>query len=363
MEQILSKAYACDTITKPDLFLDLEPEWDALRAELPDSRLSESFAWARLCWSYAPPRRAQELFCLAVRSAGRLVAVWPLVVHRQALWRVAEPLAASSEYCPFLVHPEADPDEVWSTVSTVLRQAGLDVLRLSNVRRDDVLGRCLARRLRPGAELYVTPTLWIDAADLENWDAYRARMSAKTRQTLNRRRRRFSRAAALVFEDLADPEERGAAWRWMLEHKRRWAKRLGLTTKWLFSDSFERFVAASLDVLGPSGARRLFVLKADGKLAAAELSSVDQVRCEAFMCAHDEAFAEFSPANLLHEDCIRWASEHGLAYDMRLGAGAHKASWATCKSEAASYCIPLRSSGKLLARCVRIASASANGGS
>jgi CelD/BcsL family acetyltransferase involved in cellulose biosynthesis len=155
---------------------------------------------------------------------------------------------------------------------------------------------------------------------------------------------------------VTDPTERLATWRWLLEHKRSWASRQGLQTKWLFSDGFDRFTAASLEALGPTGARRLFSLKADGVLAAAELASVDQVRSEAFMSAYDEAFHQFSPGNLLHEYCLRWASEHGLAYDMRLGDGAHKASWATCTSQTASYCIPLTPQGRLLAAGLRIAS-------
>jgi CelD/BcsL family acetyltransferase involved in cellulose biosynthesis len=355
MDRISSGTYACDTITRPEEFLGMKAEWDALQAKAPDSYVSESFTWASLCWQYAPRAQGRALCCLTLRDGRQLAAVWPLTISRTAAWRVATPLVASSEYCPFLADPQADPDDVWRTLCKALKHAGVDALRLLNVRRDGVLGRCLARHLPTGAELYATPTLSIGSSDIQDWNAYRARMSAKTRQTLNKHRRRFSEAAAVVFEEVTDPAERVAVWRWMLEHKRRWAAKRAVKNKWLFSESFEHFVAAGLDALGPSGARRLFVLRADGAPAAAELASVDRVRSESFMCVHDEAFADFSPANLLHEDCIRWAGERGLGYDMRLGAGAHKDSWATYTSEAASYCIPLTMHGRLYARCLRLA--------
>jgi CelD/BcsL family acetyltransferase involved in cellulose biosynthesis len=350
-----SAAYSCDAITEPQGLLDLEPEWDALWLQAPGSYVSDSFTWAWLCWNHAVEQGRRSLLGLAVREGGRLSAVWPLAVARQAAWRVAAPLTSSTEYCPFLAHPQADPDGVWEAIASTLQHLGVDALRLLNVPADGVLGRCLARRLAPGAELYVTPTMWIRKADLEDWHAYRAGRSAKTRQTLNKHLRRFSSAATIAFAEVSEPDERLATWRWMLEQKRSWASRQGLQTKWLFSDGFDRFTAASLEALRP-GARRLFVLKADGVLAAAELVSVDQVRAEAFISVYGEAFAQFSPGNLLHEYCLRWASEHGLAYDMRLGDGAHKASWATCTSQATSYCIPLTPRGRLLAAGLRIAS-------
>jgi CelD/BcsL family acetyltransferase involved in cellulose biosynthesis len=351
----LGGVYDCDTITEPEAFFGLQPEWNALWAATPGSYVAESFAWARLCWSHPPKHRSRALSCLAVRAAGSLIAVWPLVTYRQAAWRVGTPLISATEYCPFLIHPQADPVAVWEAVSAALSRSAIDALRLLNVRRDGALGLCLARHSAPATELYTSELMSLDSTDLADWEAYRARWSAKTRQSLNRARRRFQAAASVVFEDVCEPVDRAAAWRWMLEQKREWARRRDLDNGWLFSDSFDRFIAAGLDTLGPIGARRLFVLKADGEFAAAELVSIDGTRMESFMSVYNEAFTEFSPANLLHEDCIRWAGTHGLAYDMRLGARRQKESWAARPSQAVSYAIPLSAHGALFTACLRLA--------
>jgi CelD/BcsL family acetyltransferase involved in cellulose biosynthesis len=349
-----SRGYECEAVTDTAGFERLQPEWDALWAKAPGSYLSESFAWASLCWAHSPPRR--KLLCVVVRKGGRLVAVWPLVVGRTGPLRLASPLAASSEYCPFLVHPDADADAVWLAITGLLaKKRYADALRLVNVRDDGAPGRRLAAGQPSAATLYETPTRYVPAADLADWTAFRARLSKKSRETLGYRRRRFGDSAVVTFRDVTEPAERAAAWAWLLEKKRRWAKQHGIDTHWLFSERFDQFTLAALDALGPAGARRIFVLERDGAIAAATLVSVDRARVEGFIMGYDEAFASFSPGRLLAEDCLRWASEHGLGFDLRLGGDMFKQEWPSSTGLATTYAVPLTAAGHVLIAGLRMA--------
>jgi CelD/BcsL family acetyltransferase involved in cellulose biosynthesis len=348
----VANPYTCSVVSDLAGMDALQPEWDALHEDSHDSYLGESFAWTRLCWSHR--YRKRELYCLTVRLYGRLVAVWPLEIVREVLWRVASPIRSSSEYCPFLIHPRVDAEAVWEAVRRTLAHSGVDALRLLNVRADSVLGRRLSRS--PGWELYRSPSMSIGREEMADWPAFRARLPPKLRQSLGRYRRRFSESADLAFEDLTDPAEREAAWKWMLAVKRRWAERRGVRNKWLFSDEYDRFMTASLAELG-AARRKIFVLKADGAIVAGELASVDGARVEAFISCFDEAFAQFSPGVLLHEDCIRWAGEHGLDYEMRIGGGHLKESWATRTTYVTSYAIPFTPQGRLFTACLQLGKA------
>jgi CelD/BcsL family acetyltransferase involved in cellulose biosynthesis len=349
-----ARAYDCAAVTDPADFLRLQPEWDALWAAAPNSYVGESFEWAQLCWSLAPTGPGR-LLCVTVRQDRRLVAVWPLLVSRKGPLRLASPLAASSEYCPFLVHPEADAEAVWLAIAGLLaRERRVDALRLVNVRHDTAPGQCLSRSQPSAATLYETPTRFVSADELADWKAFRGRLSRKTRETLGYRRRRFCEAATVTFREATQPDERAAAWEWLLEKKRRWAKQRGIDSPWLFAKRFDRFTRAALDVLGARGARRMFILEADGAIAAAALVSVDQARVEGFILGYDEAFSAFSPGRLLSEDCLRWASERGLGFDLRLGDDMHKQEWPSNAALTTTYAVPLTAAGHVLIAGLRL---------
>jgi CelD/BcsL family acetyltransferase involved in cellulose biosynthesis len=115
----------------------------------------------------------------------------------------------------------------------------------------------------------------------------------------------------------------------------------------MYSDSYARFVAATLDEFGAGGGRRIFALKVNGALVAAQLDSVDRVRVESFVGAYDESFSRYSPGSLLLQECIRWAFERDLDYDHRLGAEPFKLGLATHVQQVTTYALALTPRGKL----------------
>ena len=343
-----ASVYTCEVVTSMARLDELEAAWTALHAAAHGAYLSESFAWASIAWNVVAAGRGRTLLCVLVRRGPELVAAWPLVLSRQAIWRIATPLTSeTSEYCPFLIHPAADPNRVWSAIRGALG-AGRDVdaLRLPNVREDGPLGLLLSDL--PGAvRLYSQPAPVLRRSSFADWESFRGGLSKNQRRQLRRERQRLCEHGDVQFEEITDPAERQSVWRWMIARKRAWLADRGLRCDWMVSDSYARFVAATLDEFGAGGGRRIFALKVNGALVAAKLDSVDRVRVESFVATFDERFSRCSPGSLLREEGIRWAFERDLDYDHRLGAEPFKLGLATHVPEATTYALALTPGGKL----------------
>jgi CelD/BcsL family acetyltransferase involved in cellulose biosynthesis len=136
----------------------------------------------------------------------------------------------------------------------------------------------------------------------------------------------------------------------MLSTKRSGLARRGLGGDWFESEAYAEFVAASLDRFGADGGRRIFALKAGGRLVAAALCNVDPAKVEAFVTTYDPACAAWSPGKLLLADIVRWAFARGLAVDLRAGHEPYKARWANRTGQVSFYVLPLTRRGAILAR-------------
>lgn len=340
--------YACDLVTTVTGLAALEAEWDALHAAVKGAYVSDSFAWARLSWDLVGQERGLALCCAVVRLDSRVVAIWPLTVSRTAIWRVAASLSSrSSEYCPFLIDPAADLGEAWRSILREVRIRGaVDALHLLKVRDDAPLARCLS--MQPGAaRMDSAPAPFLRRADFADWPSYHAGLPQSLRAKLRRDKRRLEQLGTVRFQELSDPAERQSVWSWMIANKRRWLVRHGLRSDWMFSEGYARFVAASLDRCGPSGARRIFALKVDEAVVATDLVSVDQTRVESFVGTFDEEYARCAPGNVLRDETIRWAFAQGLDYDCRLGAEPYKQHFANQVAYVANYAFPLTVRGRL----------------
>jgi CelD/BcsL family acetyltransferase involved in cellulose biosynthesis len=343
--------YQCAVITDVPGFTALESEWNALHAASPRAYVSDGFDWARLCWDFVGDQPGRGLFCAVVRRHSQLVAVWPLTVSRTGVWRLARALTSQgTEYCPFLVHPDADLHGVWTAICREFEGRGdVDALSLPYVREDSPLGRCLSKAAG-SRRLYSLPVRFLRRAEFADWESYFTHLPHNVQVHQRRDWRRLDLLGEAAFEDVSDPAERQAVWTWMVAKKREWLVRRGLRSPSISSDSFARFVARSLDVFAQGGRRRIFALKLDGAVIAAELVNVDRARVELFVLTFDEAFARCAPGNLLREKVVAWAFERGLDYDWRLGDESYKQIWANHVAQATSYVLPLTPRGKYFVR-------------
>ncbi|HEX5377263.1 MAG TPA: GNAT family N-acetyltransferase [Phenylobacterium sp.] len=348
--EVPAHAYQCDIVTDEAAFAGLENAWNALYGVVQDAYLSDSFDWARLSWELVCRPRGRELFCLVVRRGSQTVAIWPLVLSRRGMWRIASPLdSETSEYCPFLIDPAADLEQVWRAFRDRLSGCGrVDALCLDFVREERPLGRWLAGQAGSVKTLSL-PTSQLCGADNADWDGYLAQQSRGLPAALRRDWRKLAATGEVRFEDVTDRGERAAIWSWMLANKRDWMVRRGRTNDWFISESYARFASASLDWFGAGGGRRIFALKVDGVVIAADLCSVDRVRLEAFVTTYDEGYTAFSPGKLLLQETARWAFERGLICDLRVGHDSYKRRWANQFGQVSFFTLPMTPAGRLVA--------------
>jgi CelD/BcsL family acetyltransferase involved in cellulose biosynthesis len=342
--------YRCSIVTDLAGLMALETEWNALHAASREAYLSDGFDWARLCWDLIGEQPGRGLFCAVLRRHSQLVAIWPLTVSRKGIWRLARGLTSqATEYCPFLVHPAADPESVWTTFCREFEGRGdVDALLLPYVHENSSLGRCLSKAA-DSRRLYSLPALFLRRADFADWKSYFASLPHNVQVHQRRDWRRLDQLGHVEFVDVSDPAERQAVWTWMVARKREWLVRRGLRSPSISSDSYVRFVAGTLDVFAEGDGRRIFALKLNGAVIAAELINVDRAGVEVFVLTFDEAFARCAPGNLLREKVVRWAFERGLDYDWRLGAESYKQIWANHVAQATSYVLPVTRRGKFFA--------------
>lgn len=348
---VTATPYQCTIVTDVAGFTALEAEWKALHEASPRAYLSDGFDWARLSWDFIGAKRGRRLFCAVLRHNSQLVAVLPLTVSRTGIWRMASPLTSeTSEYCPFLVHPAADLDGVWTTIWREFERRGdVDALLLHAVREDGPLGRCLSK-VAGSRRLSSLPAPFLRRAEFKDREDYFARLPHRVRVKQGVSWRRLHRLGQVEFQEVSDPAERQAVWAWMVSNKREWLVRRGLRNDWFTSESYARFVAATLDMFEESGCRRIFTLKLDGAVIAAELASIDRAHVEVFVMTFDETFSRCAPGNLLREKVVGWAIEQGLDYDWRLGGESYKKMWASHVAQATCYGLALTPRGKLFVR-------------
>jgi CelD/BcsL family acetyltransferase involved in cellulose biosynthesis len=342
--------YECSLVAGPDSLAKLRVIWDELLERARDARLSEGADWAEVCWRARPASAGKRLLALVVRHGTHAVAILPLVVERRGLFRVARPLACrTTEYSPLLVDPSADVQRVWSALADGVRDlAAVDAIVLPYVRDDGALTPAL--RAAPGVvETDAILNRFLRRTAFDSWERYRDRLPNQVKSNLKRARRRLGQLGELRFEELTAPEDRRAAWRWMLCAKRAWLARKGLDHVFIPTEDYARFMEATLDIAAPAGRRAIFALKLDGALVAAELVNVDRRRVELFVCTYDPAYAQHAPGNVLREEVVRWAFAHGLDYDWRLGDEPYKQDWASDASMARTYVLGRNRRGRLFA--------------
>jgi CelD/BcsL family acetyltransferase involved in cellulose biosynthesis len=343
-----AKSYWCAVVDADDALDGLRDAWNALYADVPAAYLSDGFDWARLSWEIVGRPRGRTLLCMAVHEDSQLIAVLPLVTSQHGRLRIAKALnSEAADYCPFLVHPDADLGAVWGAIREELRRRGdVDVLELALVRDDGPLGRCLAGEPR-ALKTATIQSSQICSAGYAEWDSYLAAQSRGLPADVRRDRRLLAAKGEVQFEDVTDPADRAVAWSWMLSKKREALLRRGERNSWFFSEEYPRFVAATLEHFRTSGGRRIFALKLDGAIIAADLCNVNRARVEGFVTTYDEAYAKASPGKLLRYEAARWAFERGLVYDLRIGGDAHKGRWANQHGDVSFYDIPITWAGRL----------------
>jgi CelD/BcsL family acetyltransferase involved in cellulose biosynthesis len=336
-------------------FLALEREWRELCNRVPNHYFTQSFDWCRVSWKKVAKPRGRQLCCVVVRQDRRTVLIWPLVTYRRKFWSFSRPLGPeTTEYTAPLVedgpHSEQWVAEAWRVVREPHTS---DVIFLPYVRADSLLHKIVSREKAatpPGIDKisYVTWDAFLD------WDSYYRTLDSNERQSVRRRRRRFSDIGKVTFCPTIDPDECPEVIDWILAQKTDWLVRTGRQNPWLEDDQYKRFlIAMSSRTNGVEGIV-ISVLKLDNKLVAALLLRRDKVRLEGVISVFDPAYRQFGPGKILQEAVMRWACEQRLTYDFRIGTEAYKHYMSNGECEAISYAFANSVWGKVYFRLMPI---------
>ena len=286
-----------------------------------------SVADVATAWRTVAEPRARTLHILAICHEGRMVGVWPLVTYCDRRLRIVRQLTAEgSEYIAPLVEPGPQAAEHLEKLYDAARGLG-DVLFMPFLRRDGALDTFLRRHRGRCLEDNFLKAPWIELHSYPDWSSFLSTVSHSHLRGLNREYRRLSKVGEIAFR-IEDSRAAGSELARMLANKDGWMARHARFNDWLRTPEYRAFLAAMLSVDDPRDGLTLFTLRVNGVQIAAELSAVDGTRVEALIRTYDPTWSRYSPGDILLQEIVRWAFEHGLDYDFRLGNESYKAKWA-----------------------------------
>lgn len=314
----------------------LAPDWDQLAGRCPGYYLSQTYPWAEAAWRIVARPAGRTLHCLALRDAGCLVAVWPMVTRRDGRVTVVRPLGfEGSEYTEPLVEPGGQQA---ARIERLLQAAGRlgDAIELIHVRTDSPLAEVLARRRQIAVAHDVLSASFIARADYADWNAFISTFSSKFRYALRRAAKRLAESGPVEIGPVAAADV-PALVDWSLGQKKAWLDHAGLRNDWISRRSYRDFLVEMLSRDDPVGRMLLFAIRVDGKPVAANLVTVDRTRAEGYFTVFAPEWSVASPGNVLTEHVLAWTFERGLDLDFRIGDEAYKDRWTTRSAQVATW--------------------------
>ena len=288
------------TITDPDAFAALRPEWDGLVESMRRPSPFLLHGWLLEWWRHHSDRG--RLTVHVAREEGRLTGALPLFVQRRLGLRVARFLGGdAAALADVLVADGAEP----STADRLLDQAagsGADFA--------DLFGLPAPSRLDAG-RLRLVVRAEAPVMDLAaGWEAaYRAKTSAKRRNLHRRRRRQLERLGEVSFDVARTRDELAPA----LEdafflHAARWQDRPEASG--FASARGRRFHRAALAAL-PPGVPRIALLRVAGRPVACNYFFLLDGCMYFHELAFDPALARWSPGQVATLEAIAAAAAEG----------------------------------------------------
>lgn len=290
----------------------LEPQWDALLRETPDSTGFQSFRVQRI-WSRHLLRQSR-LFILAVYQGTKLRAIAPLRIELAPYFgrsqRVLKFIGEPSEMDrPTILRRGDDRQAVRAVFDHIVARNELwDAALFYEQLKDGVL-------LDAATAVFATPDWlvgvvdgppcpWVDLRG--SWDEFLASKSRGFKKQLGQKFRRLERLGKVqVLTYDSWPGVSTGLEAYLAVEQRSWKpkKRLGVAKNRAVLD----YHRALVNGLGPLGKVQLRVLALDDKPIAASFGLIEHGRFLSLHIAHDSAYDDYSPGMLLTaaelEDC------------------------------------------------------------
>src|SRR5262249_44497974 len=91
----------------------LREDWERLWRADRDAYFSQSFAWCVTRWEALEAQERCTCICIVGRDEGRVTLIWPLIIRREGVWRIARPLdQVTTEYSSVLTENVNDQERV-----------------------------------------------------------------------------------------------------------------------------------------------------------------------------------------------------------------------------------------------------------
>jgi CelD/BcsL family acetyltransferase involved in cellulose biosynthesis len=328
-----------DTIDDETSFAGLAPEWEALLAESAADGLFLTWEWLFTWWKHLAA--GCKLHIVVLRRGGELIALAPLVL-RQASFQHVPPVpalqflgsgVAGSDYLDLIVRRGHEVEAV-RVLSERLIDSGR-ALAFMRMRPDGPAVAMVDRMQERGWRAWQGPKETCPFVSLrgQSFETYLASLGAEHRYAFRRKLGRLERRDSVRFELASTEPERRVAIATLFElHDLRWHARGDAGA---FSTPALRAFHDELSGLAfAAGWLRLWVLRVDGKPAAAVYGFVYRRTFYFYQSGFDPAFARDSVGLVLLGVAIRAAMDEGIdELDLLHGTERYKTHWANATRE------------------------------
>ncbi|SIT42825.1 Protein involved in cellulose biosynthesis (CelD)-like protein [Paraburkholderia ribeironis] len=334
----------------PADFARLRPAWDALAAAC---RPGLDFAFGEVAADHAFAR-GETVSVALVSDGAALVALWPVMITRRGVCRVARTLGCGNdeEYGGPLLADPADA-RLYAAAIDAVRRVEADVLELRMLDCDSLLAAALSRVPRSWV-MGAIPARWrrlpgysIALSSFATYDAFLATRPESLRGPLRRRARRLAERGEVEYGWCQSAGDAREVLTWLFANKRRWAFARGFDTAYLMDDQVRDFfidLAGRIDLVTTP---LVSFVKVKGTPVAAALNLVGPRSIEYYITTYDEAYAAFSVGNLLVDSIVRWAYASGRDFDFRPYFSAYKERWSNRETWHESHSVMLTLRGRL----------------
>ena len=347
------RALSAELLSGSESYQTLQREWTRL-AEVQSGAAMFQTPEILQVWSQHFAGQPGSLATVVVRREdGRPVLVWPLLIERNALVRIARGAGSPvGQYDEILLDPDCNAAEAWEAAVEVLTlTARPDLVLLERVRADGPL------RAAIGAAPLLGAAEGAPFSDLSG-GAAKLMGSLKSRvvKQQKKRVRRFEEEGVVGFEVAGGPEQ---AEMWLTEAmtlKREWLRSTGRFSRAFLRCQTVQCLAECARTLSlPGASPRMVVsrLTLDGRTAAVEIGFQHRGTYHLYLGAFAPDLARFGPGNILTEKLLNWCAGNGITrYDMLAPRSRNKSEWQSGEVEVADFALPTTLRGRLYVEVV-----------
>jgi CelD/BcsL family acetyltransferase involved in cellulose biosynthesis len=342
------------TFTDQEAFIEFRHEWEALTATAHAYSSCLTYDYCNLA-ATSLFQAGGKVQVIKLYDSKGLCALWPLAIHREGPIRIAKALTcgAHEEYGGPLIRANVNPQELFTHLARATKQLKADVLKVRFVEVTSPLHNALSSQpqswllpLVPKGLRDNVPGYSIAMREYATWKDFTA---ARPKLFTNSRRyqKRLNTHGTAEISWCKTKEDAEAVITWLFANKRRWAESRDLHTQYLKEDHIRDFFIKLAQRTDLTTTPLVTYTKLNGAPIAAMVNLIGPKTFEGYFTTYDEAYADCSPGNLMHEFCMKWAHENGRDFDFRPIHSAYKARWANRETQYSTLTIFLTLRGRL----------------